>query len=133
MTGSMNTDLDAKFNMAAELLTTRSLVVIHFKGTDVAAHERRPLAKRDYISRIDTALGKFLRENGPVTEGLRVVVSADHATSSISGNHTADPVPLLVGTWQGPGEEARFDETSAEQGALGVLRPGELTQMLLAG
>jgi 2,3-bisphosphoglycerate-independent phosphoglycerate mutase len=133
MTGGMNTDLDAKFDMAAELLATRSLVVIHFKGTDIAAHERRPLAKRDYISRIDAALGKFLVEQGQVSNGLRVVVSADHATSSISGNHLADPVPVLVATWQGPGEEADFDEASAEHGALGMLGPGELAQMLWTG
>lgn len=130
MTGSLDTDLDAKFDMAAEMLETHSLVVMHFKGTDVAAHECRPLAKRDYISRMDVALGRFLQTYGQVTPGLRIVVSADHATSSVTGNHMADPVPVLVANWRGPGEQAEFNEASAEHGALGILGPGELAEML---
>ncbi len=132
MTGNLDTDLDAKFSAATEMLKKRSFVAIHFKATDIAAHERRPLAKRDYISAVDAALGRFLEANVDVSEDLRIVVASDHGTSSVTGNHTAVPVPLLVSTWQGPGEEADFDEHSAEQGALGVLMPGELAQMLWA-
>jgi 2,3-bisphosphoglycerate-independent phosphoglycerate mutase len=132
MTGNLFTDLDAKFSAAAELLQTRTFVAIHFKATDIAAHERRPLAKRDFISSVDAALGRFLESHVDVAQGLRVVVSADHGTSSVTGNHTNVPVPLLVSTWQGPGEEADFDEKSAEQGALGVLMPGDLAHMLWA-
>ena len=113
MTGSLDTDLDAKFDLAADMLETHSLVVMHFKGTDVAAHECRPLAKRDYITRLDGALGRFLQTYGQVTHGLRVVVSADHATSSVTGNHMADPVPVLVSNWRGAGERAEFNEHSA--------------------
>ena len=133
MTGSIDTDMDAKFDMAADLLGTHSLVVIHFKGTDVAAHERRPLAKRDYISRLDAALGRFLEAHGEVTHELRIVVSADPATSSATGNHMADPVPVLVANWRGRGEQAEFDEKSAAHGARGLLGPGELAEMLWAG
>ena len=132
MTGGLETDLDAKFSVAAELLEKRSIVVVHFKATDIAAHERRPLAKRDFISRIDAALGRFLELNPDVAAGLRVVVSADHGTSSVTGIHTNVPVPLLVATWQGPSEQADFDEYSAEHGALGVLMPGDLAHMLWA-
>ena len=132
MTGNLSTDLDAKFAAAADLLQTRTFVAIHFKATDIAAHERRPLAKRDFISAVDAALGSFLEIHSDVAKGLRVVVSADHGTSSVTGNHTNVPVPLLVSTWQGPGEQADFDEKSAEQGALGVLMPGDLAHMLWA-
>ncbi len=126
MTGNLDTDLDAKFAAAAELFTDRSFVAVHIKGTDIAAHDRRPLEKRDFIGAVDAALGRFLADR----PGLRVVVSADHGTSSITGNHIAVPVPLLLGTWQGPGEEADFDERSAARGALGVLQPGELAELL---
>lgn len=133
MTGSLDTDIDAKFEAAAGMLESRNLVVIHLKGTDIAAHDRRPLAKRDFISRADAALGRFLLAYGQVTTKLRVVVSADHGTSSHTGDHIADPVPVLVATWDGPGEEADFDEESAGRGALGVLNPGDLARMLWAG
>jgi 2,3-bisphosphoglycerate-independent phosphoglycerate mutase len=129
-TGNLDTDVDAKFSAAAELLADRQFVAIHIKGTDIAAHDRRPLEKRDFISRIDKALGRFLRENQEVTEGLRIVVSADHGTSCITGNHIPVPVPLLVATWAVEGEPATFDEESASLGALGLLQPGQLSDVL---
>jgi len=132
MTGNLKTDLDAKFTAAAELLRKRSFVVVHFKATDIAAHERRPLAKRDFIARIDSALGRFLEVHLDVADELRIVVSADHGTSSVTGNHTNVPVPVLIATWSGPTEQADFDEYSAEQGALGVLMPGDLAHILWA-
>ena len=91
---------EAKFGGLQRSCSARDFVAIHFKGTDIAAHDRRPLEKRDFISAIDTALGRFLWKNPMVTDGLRVVVSADHGTSCLTGNRTADPVPLsgqLVG------------------------------------
>jgi 2,3-bisphosphoglycerate-independent phosphoglycerate mutase len=61
-----------------------------------------------------------------------VVVSADHGTSCLSGNHIPDPVPLLVATWseEGEGEAAAFDEEHAAMGALGLLHPGQLNDVL---
>ena len=134
MTGSLDTDLDAKFDTAADLLEEQDFVVIHIKGTDVAAHDRRPLEKRDFLSAIDAALGRFLKGRPDLSRGLRIVVAADHGTSSITGDHLADPVPLLLGTWQDDSDdEEDFDEESAAHGALGLLRGGELTELLGLG
>jgi 2,3-bisphosphoglycerate-independent phosphoglycerate mutase len=134
MTGNLDTDLDEKFRIAGELLSDRSFVAVHVKGTDIAAHDRKPLEKRDFIEEIDGALGRFLRDNPAISSGLRLVVSADHGTSSITGNHLADPVPVLLGTWDPEEEEsAPFDETSASEGALGLLAPGELAEILWTG
>jgi 2,3-bisphosphoglycerate-independent phosphoglycerate mutase len=130
MTGNLDSDIDAKFNTAAKLLEERPYVVIHIKGADIAAHDRRPIEKRNFISLIDRALGAFLEGYPEITDGLRIVVSADHGTSSISGNHLADPVPLLLSTWHGDGEAAEFSEESAMQGAMGLLQAGELSEVL---
>jgi 2,3-bisphosphoglycerate-independent phosphoglycerate mutase len=129
-TGNLDTDLDAKFGAAARLLKDRHFVAIHIKGTDIAAHDRRPLEKRDFISAIDAALGRMLQSNTELVEGLRIIVSADHGTSSISGLHIPDPVPLLVARWSPDGEVSSFDEESAEQGAIGLIHSGELSAML---
>ncbi|MEE2829017.1 MAG: hypothetical protein VX498_07510 [Myxococcota bacterium] len=134
MTGNLDTDLDEKFRVAGELLANRRFVVVHVKGTDIAAHDRKPLEKRDFIEAIDTALGTFLTSHPELSDGLRVVISADHGTSSITGNHLPDPVPVLLATWDAEEEEAAaFDETSAAEGALGVLGPGELAEILWTG
>jgi len=133
MTGNLDTDLDEKFRAAAGLLRERSFVAVHIKGTDIAAHDRKPLEKRDFISAVDAALGRFLAGDPELARGLRVVISADHGTSSVTGNHMADPVPVLLATWRGPGEQQEFNEATAEHGALGLLKPGELAEMLWAG
>ncbi len=54
-----------------------------------------------------------------VKHPLRIAVASDHATLSESGQHAADPLPVLI--W-GEGVEAdaveRFDEASASAGGL---------------
>ncbi len=134
MTANLDTDLHAKFAAAASLLADRGLVVVHVKGADIAAHDRRPLQKRAFIERVDAALGDMLRARPDISEGLRVVVSADHGTDSNSGDHLAEPVPLLISRWTADlvdGEElSPFDEESAASGALGLLLPGELQDLL---
>src|SRR5690606_27134405 len=39
MTGNLNTDLDAKFAAAGRALAETDFVVVHVKGTDIAAHD----------------------------------------------------------------------------------------------
>ncbi len=131
MTGNLDTDLDAKFETAGTALAATDSVVIHVKGTDVAAHDRRPVEKRDFITAIDAALGRFLANNPQLSGKLRVVVCADHGTSSLTGDHIADPVPLLLATWNADAtEEAEFSEETAVNGALGDLGPGDLVELL---
>ncbi len=137
MTANLDTDIDAKLRAAASLLADRGLVVIHLKGTDIAAHDRRPLEKKAYIERVDAALGRMLRGRPDVSEGLRIVVSSDHGTDSNTGDHLPEPVPLLISRWtaelqQNP-ESSPFDEESAGSGALGLLQPGELQDLLWGG
>lgn len=134
MTANLDTDIVAKLDAAGDLLADRGLVAIHFKGTDIAAHDRRPLEKTAFIERVDQALGKFLRARPEVSEGLRIVVSADHGTDSNTGDHLPEPVPLLIARWTADliegGEAASFDEESAASGALGLVQPGELQDLL---
>ncbi len=131
LTGNLDTDLDAKFGIAAELLKETDFVTVHIKGTDIAAHDRRPLEKRDFISSIDAALGRFLQTQQELSGNLRIVVTADHSTSSLTGNHLPHPVPLLLAQWKADSEEQHeFDEESAAHGALGVLGQGELAELL---
>jgi 2,3-bisphosphoglycerate-independent phosphoglycerate mutase len=137
MTANLDTDVDAKLRAAASLLEERGLVVVHFKGTDIAAHDRRPLEKKAYIERVDAALGRMLRERPDVSEGLRIVVSSDHGTDSNTGDHLPEPVPLLIARWKAAlgasSESTRFDEESAGSGALGLIQPGELQDLLWGG
>lgn len=116
MTANLDTNLELKFDSALQALDRSDLVVLHLKGADIAAHDRRPELKVGYLEAVDRQLGHLLELHpGP----LRVAVGADHATLSESGQHSADPPPVLI--W-GEGIEADsvclFDEQSAGAGAL---------------
>ncbi len=117
MTANLDTDLRAKFDAAAEALTQNDLVTLHVKGADIAAHDRRPELKAEFLHKVDRELGRLI---DAYPGELRVAVASDHATLSESGQHGADPLPVLI--W-GPGIESdsvqHFDEQSTAGGALG--------------
>ncbi|MEM1202293.1 MAG: ATP cone domain-containing protein [Acidobacteriota bacterium] len=116
MTANLDTDLGLKFDLAVEALGNHDLVVLHLKGADIAAHDGRPDLKAGFLEDVDRQLGRLLDVHpGP----LRVAIAADHATLSESGQHSADPLPVVI--W-GDGIEADevelYDETSVAPGAL---------------
>ena len=87
-----------------------------FKGADIAAHDQRPDLKALFLEQLDRELARlFERHQGP----LRVAVASDHATLSESGQHAADPLPVLI--W-GEGIDSDgvevFDEQSSGAGRL---------------
>lgn len=117
MTANLDTDLDAKFEAAGTALEKSDVVVVHVKGADIAAHDQRPDLKVEFLERVDAALGRLLARR---KQPLRVAIAGDHATLSESGQHAADPLPVLL--W-GEGIAAdpvtSFDETAAAAGAMG--------------
>jgi 2,3-bisphosphoglycerate-independent phosphoglycerate mutase len=116
ITANLDTDLALKFRLAQQELRERDLVVLHLKGADIAAHDRRPDLKKDFLERIDRELARFLEAR---STPLRVAVAADHATLSELGHHGADPVPVLIwGEGIEPDTVRRFDESSAAAGRL---------------
>ncbi len=116
MTANLDTDLETKFDAALEALGRCDLVVLHLKGADIAAHDRRSDLKVEFIERVDRALGRLLERH---PEPLRVAVASDHGTLSEVGQHSVDPVPVVIFT---PGAEPdgveRFDEQAVAAGAL---------------
>lgn len=111
-TADMDTDLDAKIAAAGSALKRHDMVIVHVKAPDICSHDRQPLAKREFLQRIDKSLRPLL------DAGVTIAVSADHTTNSNSGGHSADPVPGLV--YQ-PGADmktvaVKFGETSCRDG-----------------
>jgi 2,3-bisphosphoglycerate-independent phosphoglycerate mutase len=116
MTANLDTDIRRKFDIARRALQSNDLVIVHFKGADIASHDRRPDLKVAFLERLDSELGRMIKRfDGP----LRIAVASDHATLSEAGHHAADPLPVLI--W-GKGIEAdevqAYDEVSAVSGSL---------------
>ena len=134
-TASVNTDLGGKMAAALRALATHDLVYVHVKGPDLCAHDRRPLAKRDFLERLDRELTPL------VSAGVIVAVTSDHTTDSNLGWHTADPVPSLIfdparRTTAGvPGSSTAptFGETACRRGNLPRQRSHQLLRRVLAG
>ncbi len=116
MTANLDTDLHLKFAAAERSLAKDDLVVLHLKGADIAAHDQRPDLKVEYLERIDRELGDLLQRLEP---SVRVAIASDHATLSESGQHAADPLPVLVwGEGWDPDDVESFDEQACAAGAL---------------
>jgi 2,3-bisphosphoglycerate-independent phosphoglycerate mutase len=116
MTANLDTNLKLKFKEARDALRRSDLVLLQVKGADIAAHDRRPELKVEFLEKLDRRLGRLVDD----FEGcLRVAVGSDHATVSESGQHAADPLPVLIwGNGIAPDEVERFDEMSVASGAL---------------
>lgn len=99
-TADVNTDLSAKIEAVCSALQSHDLVFVHVKAPDICSHDRQPLAKRDFLQRLDKALQPLL------DAGVIIAVSADHTTNSNTGAHSADPVPSLI--YQ-PGTDSRLE------------------------
>ena len=116
LTANLDTDVALKFDLALNALREKDLVVLHLKGADIAAHDQRPEQKAAFLEDVDRHLG-VLMEKHP--EPLRIVVGADHATLSESGQHSADPSPVVIwGKGIDADETQVFDEHAAAGGGL---------------
>ena len=116
MTGNLDTDLRAKFEAAEAALQRNDLVVLHVKGADIAAHDQRPDLKAMYLEQVDRELERLLSR---MDRPPRIAIASDHATLSESGQHAADPLPVLIWAEGLEADEVEtFDEQSAAAGAL---------------
>jgi len=95
MTANLDTDVEEKFRLADELLDRYDFVVLHLKAPDIASHDHDPHAKRTFIEGVDTVLGRTF-DKWCRADSLLVAVTSDHSTPCALGEHSADPVPVLI-------------------------------------
>jgi 2,3-bisphosphoglycerate-independent phosphoglycerate mutase len=93
-TGGPDTDLIAKARAALSALERHACVAIHVEAADMAAHALDPAAKAAFLARVDRDLLGALAD-GPAD--VRLVVTGDHGTSSVTGRHLDGPVPFVRG------------------------------------
>ena len=133
-TGGLDTDVNAKVRAAVEMLDKEyDLVYLHFKGTDTASHDRKPKDKKAFIEKCDVALSEIFRD---FLDRVVIAITGDHTTSSLIGQHTSDPVPLLIYSKEIFQDTLdRFSERTARLGSIGRIRGSDLIYLLadLAG
>jgi 2,3-bisphosphoglycerate-independent phosphoglycerate mutase len=105
-------------------------VLLHVKATDVASHDRNPKQKIEVIEKIDSMLGYMLGQID--SSSTYIAVTADHTTSTLTGNHEGDPVPVAItGPYVRRDDVETFGERSCAKGGLNRIRGRDLMPILM--
>jgi 2,3-bisphosphoglycerate-independent phosphoglycerate mutase len=130
-TANLDTDVMGKAKKALEALEHYDVVVIHFKGPDIASHDNKPLEKVAFIEKVDAACG-YILDNLPQPDKTYFALTSDHTTPCEVGEHTADPVPVVISGYGVVADAVQsYDERSCARGALGRINANEFLLSLL--
>ena len=128
-TGGLDTDMISKVDRALELLEDHDFVLMNIKAPDIAGHDSSSSVKVEVVKRLDQ-MAKVLRDRMP--EDLVIAFTADHCTPIEVGDHSGDPVPVMIycqGIVRDLVEE--YSEAACSQGGLGRIRGKDLLPILL--
>ena len=129
-TGTPQTDYMAKARAVVQALKTNDFVFLHVKATDVASHDGKPRQKVEVIEKVDRMLG-YLLENIDVNSTY-FAVTADHTTSTVTGMHEGDPVPIAItGPYVRRDDVKEFTERACARGGLNRIRGSDLMPTLM--
>lgn len=125
-TGLPNTNVKAKIKAVKKCIKKYNFAYVHIKPTDIYGENGDYKGKKEFIEKIDKALG-LLKD----FKGL-IVLTADHSTPCSHKDHSADPVPLLIhGANIKPDNIDKFGESECRKGSLGTLLGKDLMKFIL--
>jgi 2,3-bisphosphoglycerate-independent phosphoglycerate mutase len=129
-TGTIDTNFDNIATKSIEVISSDfDYVFIHIKATDNASHDGNVKEKVLAIERSDKMLGKIVEAVG---EDIVIAVTGDHSTPLSIGEHTCDPVPVLL--WSSfirPDTTQAFSEIDASDGSLHTVQGLDVMPLLL--
>lgn len=132
-TGLYNTNYEGKVQAALEALEEVDLVYLHIEAPDEAGHEGDYVLKTKCIEALDNRVVKpIMAATLDKGKELTIAFLPDHPTPCKLRTHTHDAVPFLI---YRPGNLAdnvtQYDEFSAREGSLGLIRDIEFMPLLL--
>jgi len=138
-TGLFDTNYEGKTQAAIEQLKQKDFVFLHMEATDEAGHDGEPELKKTCVENIDKrVLPTILTEIEKWDKPVRIALLPDHPTPIKYRTHTMTPVPFLI--WQSktaedmniiPDKVQKYDEESAFDGSLGLLKEDEFIKFFL--
>ena len=127
-TGDIKTDELAMARAVVAALHHHPFVLCNLKSPDVAGHDSDMIAKVRTVEKLDRLVGYVLEHAG---ENTYLAVTADHSTPVAAGDHTGEPVPIVI--W-GPHVRTDQVETYGERpcayGALNRITGKDIMKML---
>lgn len=133
-TGLYNTNYSGKAAAALAGLKSYQYLFLHIEAPDEAGHEGDVDLKIKTIEDIDRlVVGPIVAELDGWNEPVTIAFLPDHPTPCALRTHTRSAVPFLI---RKPGLKAdlvtEYNEVSARDGSLGVLRGIEFMKLLMA-
>ena len=116
-TGGYDTDMVAKIETAVSSLKSYDFILMNIKATDIAGHDMEPFKKVEVIERIDAAIGHLV---DIMPKNTALIITADHSTPCSVGDHSGDPVPIMIYSDDIRREGNVFDEISCAKGSLRI-------------
>jgi len=128
-TGSKDTNINAKIKAAIDSLDEYDFVAVHIKATDEFGHDMDFQGKLKFIEKIDKELSKLFELD---FSKVCLIITADHSTPVSVGDHTADPVPVVI-CHEGVrvDEVKKYSEFEAYKGGLCRIRGIDLIKIAL--
>jgi 2,3-bisphosphoglycerate-independent phosphoglycerate mutase len=128
-TGTLKTDMMAKAKAVLTALNDYDFIYVNIKAPDICGHDGLAKKKVEIIEKIDQMVG-YLKNNMPLD--VCFVVTADHSTPISVGDHSGDPVPVLIHSEDVRRDDVtHFDEVSCARGALGRIRARNIMPILM--
>lgn len=121
MTGFYDSNLDGKMKYAAQIAHEYDFGFVHIKAVDDAGHDKDLKMKIEQLEKVDRAIGLLLDDLRSKDFDTIVCVTGDHTTPVKYGDHSHEPVPIVVGSVKGvPSDKSlKFDEITCSRGRLG--------------
>ncbi len=128
-TGGADTDIEAMARAVTRAWDAYDLIFVNIKAPDLAGHDDAPKEKIAACLMVD----RFLSLTEPLWHaGTNLAVLGDHSTPCEVGDHSGDPVPLLVhGPGVRPDAVETYDEFACAAGGLGHPRGTDLMPILV--
>jgi 2,3-bisphosphoglycerate-independent phosphoglycerate mutase len=130
-TGLANTNYEGKADAAIKALKTNDFVFVHVEAPDEAGHCKDTALKVKTIEDLDKRLlGRILDK---IIEPYVIAILPDHPTPIKIGTHSRDPVPFAIKSpFLKPDGVKKFDESSAKNGAFGLVENDYLISLLIS-
>lgn len=128
LTGNLDTDIEMKASLIKEALKYNDFVAVNVKAPDLMGHDNKPKEKAKAIEMFDHLFDYLQPED---MENTILAVLGDHSTPCERGEHSGDPVPLLLyGSGIRKDRSRSYGEVECSHGGNGRIKGTELIQTL---
>ncbi|MCL2317564.1 MAG: phosphoglycerate mutase, partial [Methanomassiliicoccaceae archaeon] len=128
-TGGFHSNFISKAKVAMGALKNYDFIIMNIKAPDVCGHDFDAKKKCEVVKRLDEMAG-YIKDN--FRDDLVIVFTADHSTPCSLGDHSGDPVPIVVYTPGNVMDDAeKFSESGCAHGRIGRIRGKYIVPMCM--